>query len=67
MQDTKRRRHKPSRFDFDDLDNEEQRLIQQAIKNSQIETQRITVDVPDAPTYHPTVEEFMNPLAYIDS
>ena len=63
----RRRRLKTKTFDFEDVDNEEQRMIQQALKNSQMQTTRIAVDVPDAPVYYPTVEEFMNPLKYISS
>jgi len=63
----RRRRVKTKTFEFDELDNEEQRMIQQALKNSQMQTTRVQVDVPQAPVYHPTVEEFKNPLKYISS
>jgi hypothetical protein len=48
------------------LENEEQKLLQQAIKNSKRETKRIDIPVPDAPTLRPTIEEFKNPLTYIN-
>ena len=47
------------------MDNEEQKLIQQAIKNSKKDTRRVEREIPMAPTYYPTVEEFRNPYAYI--
>lgn len=49
----------------DILDNAEQKLIMQAIENSKRETRREEYDVPDAPTYYPTVDEFRDPLKYI--
>lgn len=65
--DRKRRRTRTSRFDFDLLDNEEQKLIQQAIRNSQRDKRRVEYDIPMAPTFYPTVDEFRDPLAYIKS
>lgn len=65
---SKRVRKKSISSSFESLDNNEQRMIQQAIRNSKIEFKRIEhaqVSIPDAPTYHPTVEEFKNPLEYI--
>lgn len=62
----RRRRTRTARFDFDTLDNEEQKLIQQALKNSQKETKRIEVQVPEGPAFYPTVDEFKDPLAYIN-
>jgi hypothetical protein len=59
------RRQKTARFEFDDLDNEEQRLLQQAIKNSLKETKRVERTVPEAPTYRPTLEQFRDPYGYI--
>lgn len=61
----KRRRAKTNRFDFDGLDNEEQLMIQQAVKNSQRDQYRCQCEIPEAPTFRPTVEEFMDPLGYI--
>jgi histone demethylase JARID1 len=46
-------------------DNQEERLFQQALKNSRIDTCRRRVEVPSAPVYHPTYEEFQDPLAYV--
>ena len=48
------------------LENEEQRLLQQAIKNSLVDSERIELKVPDAPTYYPTLEEFRDTYAYIE-
>jgi hypothetical protein len=56
---------KTARFDFDSLENEEQKVLQQVMRNSLIDTQRREISVPDAPTFYPTVEEFENPLLYI--
>jgi hypothetical protein len=64
-QSSRRVRRKTSRFEFDALDNEEQKLIQQALRNSKRETKRVDVTVPEAPIYHPTAEEFKRPLDYI--
>ena len=47
------------------LDNDEQRLLQQAIKNSLVDRKRVDVDVPEAPTYYPTLEEWTDPYQYI--
>ena len=49
------------------MDNEEQRLIQQAIHNSRYEVRRVVHEMPDAPVKRPTREEFENPLEYIQS
>ena len=62
---SKRCRKKTSRFEFDELDNEEQRMIQLAVRNSMKETKRATKTVPEAPTFRPTREEFKDPLQYI--
>jgi len=63
----KRRRtaSRMNRFDFDELGNKEQELLQKALKNSRRETKRVEVEIPMAPTFHPTVEEFRDPLTYI--
>lgn len=63
-----RRRRKPTDTYYSST-NEEERLFQQAIKNSRIDAQRPTTDftVPLAPTFFPTVEEFKgNPIHYIN-
>lgn len=60
-----RRRIKTNRYDFEDSNNTEERLVQQAMKNSLVETKKIEFKAPSAPTYHPTVEEFRDPLQYI--
>eukprot|EP00599_Poterioochromonas_sp_BG-1_P007151 CAMPEP_0173148590 /NCGR_PEP_ID=MMETSP1105-20130129/9812_1 /TAXON_ID=2985 /ORGANISM="Ochromonas sp., Strain BG-1" /LENGTH=537 /DNA_ID=CAMNT_0014063277 /DNA_START=92 /DNA_END=1705 /DNA_ORIENTATION=- len=61
----KRRRIKTNRYEFEFLDNEEQRLIQQAMKISKLETKRTDIEIPDAPVFYPTLEEFKDSLAYI--
>lgn len=65
IQSNKRRRVKVSRFEEDMLGNDEQRLLQQAIKNSLVDRKRVIVEVPSAPTYYPTLEEFKDPYQYI--
>lgn len=39
----------------------------QALRKSLIDQKRIINAVPEAPVFHPTVEEFKNPLEYIGS
>jgi hypothetical protein len=46
---TKRKRRTTKHFEFDGLENEEQRLMQQALKNSRVEHTRSTVDIEEAP------------------
>ena len=65
LQRGKRRRVKTSRYEIDFLENEEQKHIQQAIKNSLIEKKRVDIPPSDAPTYYPTVDEFHDVLKYI--
>jgi hypothetical protein len=39
------------------------------MRNSKKEFKRVdhaNISIPDAPTYHPTIEEFRNPLEYIN-
>ena len=50
------------------MDNDEQRMIQQAIRNSKKEFKRVehaALVIPECPTYYPTVEEFKDPFQYI--
>ena len=61
----KRRRQKSLRLTYEATDNDEQRLIEQAVKNSLKDVARIDVPVPEAPVFHPSIEEFKNPIAYI--
>jgi hypothetical protein len=68
-QESKRSRRKVTKtthFDFDSLENDEQRLVQQALRNSQRQVKRTVCAVPMAPTYYPSVEEFENPMEYIN-
>jgi len=67
----KRRRRKPTHaFYAGPHSNEEERLLQQAIKNSRLDRHRPNdgwLLVPYGPVFYPTVEEFEgNPLHYID-
>jgi histone demethylase JARID1 len=62
----KRRRVAPRKVDV--LSSEEEKLMQQAIKNSKIETHRDVNEVGDlqaGPVFYPTVAEFANPMTYI--
>jgi hypothetical protein len=48
---------------------EEQRMIKLAIKNSLIESQNSIErldDIQEVKTYHPSIEEFANPIDYIE-
>lgn len=65
-----RRRRKPTDTYYSSS-NAEERLFQQALKNSRIDAQRPSTEgnlsVPLAPTFFPTVEEFKgNPIHYIN-
>lgn len=65
---SKRVRRKPSTPYSVPASTMEEKLLQQAIANSRVETSRPQgVDVPVGPTFYPTVEEFtLNPLTYIE-
>ena len=63
----KRRRKATNRFEFDSMENEEHRLVQQAIKNSTIDSVKREIEIREAPVYYPTIEEFRDPLKYIHS
>ena len=65
----KRQRRIPERFDQDsgNISQAEQRALKQALENSQALQKHEFVDVPLAPIFHPTPEEFANPLKYIAS
>ena len=65
QENQKRKRIKTNRYDFDPLDNKEERLLQQALANSRKDIRVEQIPVPDGPVYHPTVEEFKDPLKYI--
>jgi len=63
----KRRRKAPQAYSY--VSSEEQRYLQQAIRNSKLDVKRGNgeLDVPHAPTFFPTVEEMEgNPLDYIE-
>jgi jmjN domain len=52
------------------MSNEEVLLLQQAIENSRVHqynTDVVGSSMPEAPSFHPTLEEFKDPLAYIKS
>jgi histone demethylase JARID1 len=62
---SKRRRIKPARFDFNFLDNEEQRFLQQALKISKMDKERKEIPIPEAPVFYPTEEEFLDCVGYV--
>lgn len=41
--------------------------ISKALKVSKRETKRVILEIPDAPVFYPTAEEFRDPLSYIKS
>ena len=48
---------------------EEERMIKLAMKNSMVETQSSLDqldEIEEMKTYHPTLEEFKNPIEYIE-
>jgi len=65
----KRRRRAPTTFrdDSADMSNEQLRILQQAVENSRAENVSVDVVIEEAPTYHPSVEEFKDPIKYIAS
>lgn len=63
----RRMTHKPQAYDFAEMENKEQMLLQKALANSRRDTKREDVDVPLAPSFYPTVDEFREPLKYIMS
>jgi histone demethylase JARID1 len=64
---TKRRRKATSHFDFASLDNGEEKIYQQALKNSTIDHYKLDLEIREGPTYYPSTEEFKDPLKYIRS
>lgn len=64
---SKRRRKTTNHFEFDSIQNEEQKLYQQALKNSTIDHFKQDLEIVEAPTYYPSINEFKNPLKYIRS
>ena len=63
----KRRRKSTNHFEFDSIQNEEQKLFQQALKNSTIDHFKQDLEIREAPTYYPSRIEFKDPLKYIRS
>ena len=63
----KRKRRTPQVYVPEDsnLRSLEQKILQQAIVNSRKETTRMQIEIPEAPVFYPTVDEFKNPLGYI--
>jgi jumonji domain-containing protein 2 len=51
------------------MSTEEERMIKLALKNSLIETQNSNAalnSIEEMKTFHPSLEEFTNPIAYIE-
>ena len=46
--------------------NEEEREFQQALENSRTVVGRLQVPLEEAPTFHPTPEEWSDPIKYIN-
>jgi len=67
---TKRQRRKPQDFYSGSITTAEEKLVAQAIANSRVDIHRPqgNLDIPHAPTFYPTIEEFsQNPMTYINS
>mmetsp|Transcript_36608 Transcript_36608/g.47271 ORF Transcript_36608/g.47271 Transcript_36608/m.47271 type:complete len:663 (-) Transcript_36608:454-2442(-) len=64
-QRAKRRRKAPSIYKDNDMNTEQLRLLQQAVENSRVENLNVEVHIPEAPVFHPTIEEFVDPIKYI--
>jgi hypothetical protein len=63
----KRRRRQPAKDHDLDLDNEDLKILQQAIDNSRAENVNVDVHIEECPVFYPTVEEFVDPIKYISS
>ena len=62
----KKRRRTSSRRTFDEVvDPKEEKMIKIAIANSKVDTQRTAMPIPCAPIFHPTLDEFSDPMKYI--
>ena len=63
----KRRRRAPVTYEDEDgeMDNEQLKLVQQAIENSHAENAAADVQIEQCPVFYPTVTEFQDPIKYI--
>jgi hypothetical protein len=62
----RRRRRPPAHFHAETA--AEERYLHQAIQNSKLDKGRKKIDIPWAPVFFPTIEEFEgNPLHYVES
>jgi histone demethylase JARID1 len=60
-----RRTSRPPRA-FEPVDQREQEMLQQALANSRTSNTKVEIDIPEAPVFRPTMEEFQDPIKYID-
>ena len=65
VRSSQRVKMKPQKRTMEYVSREEQIALRLALANSKTTTRRITADVPFAPTFYPTLEEFQTPLKYI--
>jgi hypothetical protein len=62
---SRRVKSKPKKSSMEHVSREEEKALRLALANSKTMTQRVRADVPMAPCFYPTLDEFRKPLEYI--